>query len=138
MSKFLTPLSDHQIGPKLWQLDADFKYESDLLGCVVTVPKGFITDYESCPIWFPIINSIFGGIADEPAVIHDWLYYCAITDRLRADQTLLEAMHLIPGLSEWKMRGIYEGLRLGGWYAWWQHRKAGHNSTSLKPFPQTN
>ena len=127
MSQFLTPIVDHQIGPQLWQLDEDFKYGSDLLKRVLVVPKGFVTDYESCPRWMPIINSIFGDVADEPALVHDWLYYSAIVDRKTADLALLEAMRLIPGIPEWKMQGIYWGLRLGGWAAWNEHRRMGHH-----------
>lgn len=131
MSKFLTPLSDHQIGVRLWQLDADLEYNSDLLLSTVRVPKGFVTDYESCPVWLPVINSIFGNLTDEGAVVHDWLYYTALYPRKVADEVLRESMELIPGLATWRIAGVYDGLRLGGWYAWNQHRKLGH---SIKDF----
>lgn len=132
MSKFLTPLCDHQIGPRLWQLDGDLQYVSDLGACTITVPKGFQTDYESCPVWLPIINSLFGNIVDEAAVLHDWLYYAAIFNRETSDKILVEAMDTIPGLAGWRKQGIYIGLRLGGWHAWNQHRASGHNINSLR------
>ncbi len=49
-----------------------FVYESDTIGLIV-VPKGFVTDFASVPR-LPFIYLFFGGIGDEEAVIHDWLY----------------------------------------------------------------
>lgn len=125
MSEFLTPLTWHQTGPQKYVLDAPISYRSDLLERIITVPSGFETDAESCPRWLPVINSLFGNIADEPAVIHDWLYYTAEVTRQQADRVLKEAMRTIP-IPAWRCNGVYWGLRMAGWTAWNEHRKAGH------------
>lgn len=125
MSKFLTPLCWHQTGVQQYVLDEPLVYQSDLLGLTITVPKDFQTDAESCPRWLPIINSLFGNIADEPAVVHDWLYYTAEVPRQMADKVLMEAMLIIP-IPRWRCHGVYCGLRMGGWTAWNEHRKQGH------------
>ena len=128
ISQFLTSLTWHQVGVQKYVLDAFLSYQSALLGRVVTVPKGFQTDAESCPRWLPIINSLFGNIADQPAVVHDWFYFNAEVTRKKADQVLLEAMKVVK-IPAWRRQGVYWGLRLGGWTAWNEHRRLGHPDT---------
>lgn len=125
MAQFLTPLSWHQIGVQIYVLDAPLVYHSTRLKRDIVVPQGFVTDAESCPRWLPIINSIFGNIADMPAVVHDWLYYTAEISRKSADKELVDAMKTC-GIPAWRRQGVYYGLRLGGWIAWNIHRFLGH------------
>ncbi len=132
MAKFLTPLSWNQTGPHTYVLDAPLVYESDVARAIITAPAGMPTDGESCPRCLPIINSLFGDCSNEGAVIHDLLYYANICRRKKADQVLLEAMGIVPGMEEWRKRGVYAALRVMGWWAWYQHRKANH---SAKDFP---
>ena len=49
-----------------------FVYCSDKIG-VIVVPAGFITDFASVPR-LPFVYMFFGGVGDEAAVLHDWLY----------------------------------------------------------------
>ncbi len=125
MSLFLDTLVVVEISDSIFQVFGhDFRYQSDLLG-LITVPQGFFTDFASVPRFMPLAYACLGDTAHEPAVIHDWLYYSAITDRSTADNVLLEAMK-VWGMPSWRYYPIYWGVRLGGWAAWNQHRKAGH------------
>lgn len=133
MAKFLTDLIIREIDDGNWEIRAPLDYQSDVLQTTVDVPAKFITDFASVPR-VPFIFDVLGDIAHEPAVIHDWLYYIGIYSRKDADSTLLEAMEAI-GISWFKRYQIYAGVRVGGWYAWGQHRKAGH---SLQEFLRRN
>ena len=75
MSKFLTELDikDCPTNEGLWCLCSPLVYESDLLGCSVTVPTGFFTDLASVPR-IPIIFEAWGNRAHLEAVVHDYLY----------------------------------------------------------------
>ncbi len=95
---------------------------------IITVPVGFYTDFASVPRFMPLVYACLGDTAHEPAVVHDWLYYAAITTREIADDILLEAMK-VRGMSPWRYYPIYWGVRAGGWMAWNQHRKDGHPKT---------
>jgi hypothetical protein len=105
-----------------FELETDLGYQSDVLGKVVTVPVGFVTDFASIPQILWSVLSPVGGY-DEAAVVHDYLYTIAITDRGTADKVLNEAMQVLE-VEGWKRKAIYAGVRLGGWHAWRLHRKA--------------
>ncbi len=123
MSEFLDSLCVTEISDSIFAVsDHDFRYQSDLTG-LLTVPVGFYTDFASVPR-LGIIYALLGDRAHEPAVVHDWLYYAAITTRKTADAVLMEAMKVL-GLPFWQRIPIYWGVRLGGWKAWNDHRKAG-------------
>lgn len=125
MSAFLDPLVVQEIDDSVFQVvDHPFRYQSDLAG-PITVPVGFYTDFASVPRVMPLAYACLGDTAHEPAVVHDWLYYAAITTREVADNVLLEAMKAW-GMSAWRYYPIYWGVRAGGWVAWNQHRKDGH------------
>lgn len=119
MSQFLDPLKAELISATamdyrgLWKLKAQFRYESSLLGRVITVPKGFITDLESCPR-LPGIFLAFGEVSKMAAVVHDYLYtHPTSTTRKQADAVLREAC-IIEGVSAWRAYGIWLGVRVGG------------------------
>jgi hypothetical protein len=125
VSRFLDPLDTVEIDDSIFAIaNHPFRYQSDLAKQIMTVPVGFYTDFASVPRFLPIVYACFGDTAHEPAVIHDWLYYCAITTREMADDILLEAMK-VKGMSAWRYEPIYWGVRAGGWAAWNAHRKAG-------------
>lgn len=126
-SGFITDLTWRDVGVHSYLVTAPLIYRSELLACEITVPAGFPTDGESCPRWLPIINSLFGDVADAPWVLHDWLYYIGKYGQKMSDQVGLEAMKTIPAIPAWRGYGIYYGLRLGGFMAWNEHRKAGHS-----------
>lgn len=98
--------------PEVWQLNEDFHYKSDVLGELVCVPKGFVTDFASVPR-LPVIWWLFGGIAKRPAVIHDYLYSCKDVSRSQADAVLKEAMEA-NGDGWFNRSAFWAGVRVGG------------------------
>lgn len=98
----------------------------------VRIERGFITDFASFPLG--IFMRSPGGKWDKAAVVHDCLYKTArvsvenkqeprIVTRGEADAIFLEAME-VAGVDWLRRRIIYAGVRVGGWRAWNQHRKA--------------
>lgn len=100
------------MGRQLYILDKPFSYQSDLLGCIITVPKGFVTDLASIPR-LPFIYLFLNGIADQAGIIHDWLYSTGLIPRNKADMVLREAC-LVLGVSAWKAALIYAGVSIFG------------------------
>ena len=116
---FLNDLDVHLMGDYTWLLDSCLVYYSVILGCTVTVPKGFATDLASVPR-VPFIYEAWGNRAHREAVLHDYLYRAgAVPDctRDQVDRVFLEAMES-RGV-KWSIRyPMYWGVRLGGWTAW--------------------
>lgn len=114
---FLTKLNAVKIGTYqgrgLWQLYAPLVYASAILGRTISVPKDFITDFASVPR-IPGIWWIAGGLADEAAAVHDWLYNRKIVDRKTADRIFLEATKA-SGVSAWRRYIMYAAVRALGW-----------------------
>lgn len=127
MSQFLDALNVTEVSDSVFAIcDHPFRYQSDLAG-LLTVPVGFYTDFASVPR-LGLIYAMLGDRAHEPAVIHDWLYYSAVTTREISDRVLMEAM-VVMDLPFWQRYPIYWGVRVGGWHAWNDHRKNGHPET---------
>lgn len=126
MAKFLDTLNVTEIDDSIFMIiDHPLRYQSDLAASIFTVPVGFYTDFASVPRFMPLAYACLGDTAHQPAVIHDWLYYAAITPREMADAIFLEAMD-VWGMPLWRRELIYWGVRAGGWAAWNDHRKRGH------------
>lgn len=88
-----------------------FVFESDKAG-VITVPAGFVTDYASVPR-LPLAYLLFGGVADEAAVIHDFLYSTGAVSRKVADAVFLEAMQAC-NVKGWRRWPMWLGVRIFG------------------------
>lgn len=116
MAEFLTPLRVVQVDRRRWQLEGVFMYASDVLGRVIAVPHGFITDFASVPR-LPLAYLAAGNKAQGPAVIHDWLYSTQEVDRATADDVFREAV-LTAGHSSATAWLMWAGVRLGGWVGW--------------------
>ncbi len=126
MAKFLTTLTTTWVDDVVAKVAyRPLEYQSDVAAQVFIVPVGFYTDFESMIRWVPTLYALLGDHAHAPAVVHDWLYYSAKTNRKMADEVFFEAMGVI-GVPLWKRRLIWSGLRMGGWVAWNKHRKEGH------------
>ena len=80
------------------------------------------------------------GMKHPAGVGHDWLYYMGASNpflpriitgnyaaRLWADNFFRSAM--IDFGHPWRARIYWLGLRVGGWWGWRKHRKAGHPFT---------
>ncbi len=115
-SGFLSPLLTDETSDDEAILVADFHYASVRLQRVVTVPKGFRTDYASVPR-LPFAYMLFGGTAKKAAVIHDYLYRQSGVSRSDADAVFSEAM-AASGQGWWRRVPMYAGLRLFGWTAY--------------------
>lgn len=127
MSQFLDSLVVQEIDDSIFEVAVHpFRYQSDLAG-LITVPVGFYTDFASVPR-LGIVYALLGDRAHQPAVVHDWLYYSAITAKAVADKVLLEAMIVI-GIPWYQRWPIYLGVKVGGFAAWNKHRKDGHPET---------
>lgn len=117
MSKFLSQLNVSLLDDSAneyrgsWMLDEPLVYQSDMAG-LITVPKGFTTDFESCPR-LPILFYLAGEVTREAAVVHDYLYSTKMFPRDVADKVLLEAME-VTGIPSWRRQLIYWGVRIGG------------------------
>jgi hypothetical protein len=123
MARFLTTLRHEKImGKRLWLILEPLVYESDVAGCRIEVPTGFLTDLASVPR-LPLAFLLTGDSAHEAAVIHDWAYKKALFSRELADAVFAEA-GVAAGEPEWKMSLMHFGVRMGGWIAWNNHRQA--------------
>lgn len=128
MSKFLTKLNA-SIG-KAWDesgddfefvrivtLNSSLHYQSDTIGKVVAVPKGFVSDGASVPRALWAIYPPFGRYL-EAAIVHDW--YCvqghrgeSPIDSVQAADVFREAMQVC-GVSKWRRFKMYWAVRLFG------------------------
>lgn len=132
MGKFETPLRVEKISERCWKLTDPFIYRSNNIGLIV-VDAGFETNFASVPR-LPLMYLAFGGVGDEAATLHDWLYrkeHTAYTgsdkkiDRATADKVLrgviVECLKndgsssVIAHAISWAM---WAGVRIGGATHW--------------------
>ena len=120
MSEFLTELEATLLDDdKIWQLEKDLVYESDLLKCKITVPAGFQTDFASVPRWVPIASNALLDKAHREGTLHDYLYSIdsvPVVTESQANDVFLEAM-TVRGKS-WAVRyPMYWAVCAFGWTA---------------------
>jgi len=101
---------------------------------IITVPKGFRTDFRSVPTCVDNIIPKIGDAGDKSSVLHDWLYgtkyfnwigvcpsdLIVATDsqaKKNSDQMLLDAMNVL-GVGYFKRYTIYWSVSLFGGSAW--------------------
>jgi len=87
-------------------------YYSALLELLVTVPAGFVTDYASVPR-APLTYWLFGGVGDEAAVVHDFLYSTGVVPRQVADEVYGEALEAC-GVAAWRRVPMVAAVRVFG------------------------
>jgi hypothetical protein len=123
MSQFTTELVVEQIGDsKYYRLLEGFDYHvgdypSDE---IISVPKGFITDFASSPkILWPILPP--RGEYGKAAVIHDYCYFIGYKSKFRSDKIFLEGMEIL-GVPKFKREIMFHGVVILGWPAWINHR----------------
>lgn len=121
--RFLDPLRVEKIGETadsrpIWKLLSEFRYDSDILGCRVAIPAGFITDLASVPR-APLAYWLTGNTATEAAVLHDFLYSRRSPAKTKdeADDTFWEAMTAM-GVPWWRRRIMWRAVQIGGASAW--------------------
>lgn len=127
MGKFVTPLRAEKLSERNWELLEALIYKSDTLSDYIVVPKNFVTNFASVPR-IPFMYLLFGGIGDEAATLHDWLYstLCSIdVSRAKADKILrgviIECLTK-DGKAKWKAiliaYAMWAGVRIGGASHW--------------------
>ena len=132
MGKFHSKLRVEKESERCWKLLEPLIYQSETIGQIV-VDAGFVTNFASVPR-LPFMYMLFGGVGDEAATLHDWLYRKEHTqstgherkiDRKIADKVLrgviIEcltkdgASALKAKLTAWAM---WAGVRFGGGAHW--------------------
>ncbi|QYG03900.1 DUF1353 domain-containing protein [Massilia sp. NP310] len=87
-------------------------FESILLDRQIHVPTGFVTDFASVPR-APLTYWLFGGVGDEAAVVHDFLYEKALVTRDLADLVYGEALEAC-GVARWRRAAMVLAVQLFG------------------------
>ena len=86
------------------------------------VPAGFEFDGDSVPR-LPIIYWLTKNrVGLKAPALHDWLYHSQVVSRKEADRLYLRLMDETGVKLVWKW-AHYFGVRIGGWWAWWNHRR---------------
>jgi len=96
---FLTDLTVRVIGVNHVQLVKPFEYKSDVLGRIVTIPIGLITDFESVPL--------MRGCSRRAGVIHDYL--CRIDAEPVVSKSVAAGVYL-------EAMTYRDSLLAGSWY----------------------
>lgn len=99
-----------------WTVEAPMEWRIGETDTVLVVPKGFVHDKASVPraLWSFFPKS---GPYTRAAVIHDYLYWTQPCSREQADNLLVIAMKE-SGVSWFRRKVVYRGVRLGGGSAW--------------------
>ena len=105
-----------------WMLVESVDYSIGNSGVIISVPKGFVTDFASIPqpLWSFGLSPY--GRFSKAAIVHDYLYWMQNCTREQADNLLLIAMKE-SGVSRSQQDEIYLGVRAGGETAWESNRK---------------
>ncbi len=105
-----------------WMLVESVDYSIGNSGVIISVPKGFVTDFASIPqpLWSFGLSPY--GRFSKAAIVHDYLYWTQDCTREQADNLLLIAMKE-SGVSRSQQDEIYLGVRAGGEAAWESNRK---------------
>lgn len=93
-----------------WKLIESFTY--DYYGTIITVPRGFTTDFASVPRIFWNILPPFGKYGNA-AIIHDYCYDRQLFPRKQCDLIFYKAM-LEKGVPKWKAVTMYKMVRMFG------------------------
>jgi hypothetical protein len=95
----------------------DLRYRVGDSSIVITVPRGFVTDFASIPQGFWSLGLSPNGTYSKAAIVHDFLYWSQGCTQLQSDNILLIAMK--ESNVDLPLRNaIYQGVRFGGAAAW--------------------
>ncbi len=141
--KFLSPLltqkSSSEPGDFILYHNFKAEFEADGTKYLMTVPKGFITDFASVPKLVQLLPG-FGqtGASANAAVVHDFCYCCrgdlmltfaefprlASLELTRAQCDKLLYLGLRASGYSRVVAGLYYlGVRIGGWLYWYRRRR---------------
>ena len=119
---WLSELDVRQIDDKYFRLLNPLIFVSEKYKVKITAPIDLISDGPSVGRW-PLLFLLFGKKGKKAAVIHDWLYRCTFFTRAICDDIYFEALK--DSGYVWTARGMYSGVRLGGWPHYAPPNKAG-------------
>jgi Protein of unknown function (DUF1353) len=114
---FVTPLFVEHVSDAVDMLHEPFMATAD--DVLITVPKGFASDYASVPK-LPVLFEVLGGIGKLAALLHDFLYSSVCAPGLRllgrawADDVFYYAL-LEQGIARWKAWLMWMAVRSAGW-----------------------
>ena len=113
--KFVTDLEVELVNDKKnsWRLTAPLQYQSHIMDAVITVPKGFKTDFASVPR-VGILYALFGNTARKAATVHDYLYSDPHVGQHDADEVFLEAMKA-SDIPVWQRYPMHWAVSIFGW-----------------------
>jgi len=114
---FLSTLQVAKLPGRQWRLLAPLRYQSAVLGTLIEVPTGFLTDLASVPR-LPLAYLLAGDTAHEAAVVHDYLTQVHICTRAQADAVFYEAM-AVTGEPRWRRVLMWSAVRVAGGWAWY-------------------
>lgn len=98
--RFLSELTVARLADGRWRLTQPLVFESLKEARTIKVPAGFETDFASVPR-LPFAYWLFGGVADEAVLVHDFLYSTGTVSRMLADEVFTEACKA-KGLASWR------------------------------------
>ena len=106
-----------------WRVADPFVYHLGVegSGLPITVPVDFETDLTSIPWGFRWLLPVWGRYG-KGAVLHDWLYFVGVFDRIVCDAIFVESMKMlgVPWYQRWV---IFKAVRYFGWIPWISHRR---------------
>lgn len=116
--RFLTSLQAKWVGDGKRELTTDLVYLTEIVPNLIIVPAGFQTDLASVPR-LPITYLFFGNVADEAAVVHDYLYTSDVEGitRREADAIFAEASKVL-GVKGWRRGPMWLAVRVFGKGHW--------------------
>ena len=114
---------------KQWKVVEPFKAYSHVLSQWISVPEGFITDFNSVPRFFwRLIPPTECG---EAGLLHDYLYRFAENKGKSVTREQADLVHreflIWKGAPAWKVFTMYRTLQAFGWNKWNEYR-AGEKS----------
>lgn len=114
MSEFRTELLfDKSPVPFYFDLTAELRYFSDILGKEIVIESGFRTNFVTGRKLL-IVRRIVQDKMNRAAVVHDKCYETGIVSRSIADSIFREAM-LVDGVSRWRVWAAWAAVRVCGW-----------------------
>jgi len=100
---------------------------------IIIVPAGFKTDFGSVPWFFSrVIPRV--GTAPRAFVLHDYLYRTrglnGLYTRKECDEIMYQAL-ILDGLSAWRAKIAWAGVRAGGSTTWDQYAEDHANDNTM-------
>lgn len=126
MSSFTNPIDSRKLPNGKRRLLTSFEYyvHSKYDNVVILVPAGFISDGATIPrfLW-PIIGHPWDDY-EQAAWLHDYIckHMRRTYNRKQGEKIMYDAMGAL-GVSKWKRKTMYRGLRMFGWYCWNKGKK---------------